>query len=114
MIYGRTQPKLEFKFLDAYLTKKCISGWKRVKYISALTLGDWIIVNPSSAAVSRIVWIPTELGSALVMAKDGEDADPFCSVASTFAVTTGAETGGGELVLPPVKSLSTYNRNPPS
>lgn len=79
-----------------------------------LTLGDWIIVNPSSAAVSRIVWIPTELGSALVMARDGDDADPFCSVASTVALTIGAETGGGELVLSPVKFLSTCNRNPPN
>ena len=109
VIFGRTQSKLQFKLLDAYLTKISMSSWQWIKYISTLTLGNWNIVNPMSVAISRIVWIPTELGSTLLILKDGKDANPFCSDTSTFPLTTGAETGGEELVLSPVKFLSTYN-----
>lgn len=78
-----------------------------------LTLGEWIIVSPSSVALSSKLWTPDE---DFVMARDDDEADPFTSLAPGVGSTT-VEVGcggGGEFGISTPKSLITYSRNPPT
>lgn len=73
------------------------------------TFGDGIITKPSSAALSRNLWMGSGEGTSFEMANEVMETDPFVLVVSsvTLVILTGSGIGGGKVLICSVKSLTT-------
>lgn len=84
--------------------------------IWSLTVGDWRITKPSSAALLASVWgLSAEEDDVFVIANDDEVAEPLVWISSGVALeatTCGICWGSG--LLWSANFLATYRRKPPS
>lgn len=85
-----------------------------------LTFGDWIITNPSSAALSRNLWIDIGEDTGFETVNDNDDdddldIDPFdLGTSMTGFILAEEGIGRGAVLVFSDKSLTTCRWNPPS